>query len=248
MAKETNQTVNNALEVVECFVSADEIGIREIAEKLHVGIASAARLVASLESYGYLQQNPNTKKYRLGTRFLYWASLSKDRNEIVYLLQPYLEHVAEQFQATAHLSVWDKDKVLILRKIIRGQVVTMSSREGSTLPAHACAMGKCLLAFRNEDEVNDFINSNKFETYTENTITDRKKLLKEIAQVKKNGYAIDNEEASIGLYCVAIPLTDRRNRVVAACSLSGLPKVMRGNKNEILKALQHTAKMVEDSL
>ena len=91
MPKELSQTVSNALRLMECFSEAEELGITELAAEIGVGKTVAARLVGTLAEYGYLSQNPSTRRYRLGHKLAYWGSLAQERNEIVRAVEPYLQ-------------------------------------------------------------------------------------------------------------------------------------------------------------
>lgn len=240
MPREVSQNVVNALRLLECFDQSEELGITDLAAEIGVSKTVAARLVSSLEEFGYLRQNAATRKYRLGLKLAYLGSLVQDRQEIVHLVDPYLRTLSREFQASAHLAVQDHDGALIIGKVTMGPMVYMDSRVGATLPIHACATGKCLLAFNDEQALEDFLARRTLEQYTEQTLTDPEAFLKEIRQVREQGYAVDNEESNLGLFCVAVPLMDAGGHIVAAMSLSGQTQFMVKNQDAILKRLRET--------
>ena len=86
MPRETSQNVVNALRLLECFAKEEELGITELSEAIGVGKTATSRLVSSLEGFGYLRQNPATKKYRLGMKLVYLGSLVQDRQEMVRMV------------------------------------------------------------------------------------------------------------------------------------------------------------------
>ena len=242
MPKEQSQTVVNALRLLECFSTEEEIGISDLASYIGVGKAVAARLVGSLMEFGYLQQNPKTRKYRLGPKLAYWGSLVRERSEIASLAEPTLRALSQKFQVTAHLALRDHYAVRIACKVTMGPIVYMSSRVGSTLPIHACAMGKCLLAYEEDQVISEFLNAYALTRLTEQTITDPEDFRRELLRVRSNGYAMDNEESNIGLTCFAVPLFDSGGHAVAAMSLSGQTTFMKKYAEIIIFHLKKESK------
>lgn len=238
MPREVSQTVVNALRLLECFAKEEELGITELSEAINVGKTVTARLVSSLEEYGYLRQNPATKKYRLGMKLVYLGSLVQDRKELIQVVEPYLRQLSREFQISAHMAIQERGGSMILSKISMGPVVYMNSRVGSTLPLHASATGKCLLAFGEPQALNSVYLRGELERYTEFTITDPTKFVEEIQIVRKQGYAMDNEESNLGLTCLGIPLLDARGKLVAAVSLSGQTQFVLKEKESLYRRLK----------
>ena len=238
MPRETSQNVVNALRLLECFAKEEELGITELSEAIGVGKTATSRLVSSLEGFGYLRQNPATKKYRLGMKLVYLGSLVQDRQEMVRMVEPYLRLLGREFQISAHLAVQERGGALILNKVSMGPMVYMDSRVGATLPLHASATGKCLLAFGGEKAFEAFIANGELSQYTDFTITDPARLMEEIRCVRESGYAMDNEESNIGLSCVGVPLLDARGGLVAALSLSGQTPFVLKKRENLLRRLK----------
>lgn len=235
MPREVSQSVVNALRIMECFSKEEELGITDLSETIGVGKTVIARLVSSLEKFGYLRQNPATRKYRLGMKLVYLGSLVQDRKELVQLVDPYLQLLSREFQISAHLAVQENNGSLVLSKVSMGPVVYMDSRVGASLPLHASATGKCLLAFGEKKATETFINNCVLKRYTDMTITDPSQFREEICKIQKDGFAMDNEESNIGLSCVGVPLLDGRGNLIAAISLSGQTQFVC---KEIMKLLQ----------
>lgn len=248
MAKDVSQSVNNALRLLDCFTQSEELGITELAADLDLGKTAVARLVGSLEQYGYIRQNAQTKKYRLGVKLMLLGTLASERNEIVPLAKPYLMALSEEFQATAHLAVLDSNAALIISKVSRGPVVYMSSRVGTTIPAHASATGKCLLAFSGGGVMKEFLSAKSLDGYTEHTITDQTELLMELKKVYAQGYAFDNEESNLGLFCIAMPVLDACGNALAAISVSGQTQTMTARKEEIIRRLGKCVESISRSM
>lgn len=237
MSREVSQNVVNALRLLECFAREEELGITDLSEAVGVGKTVTARLVSSLEQFGYLRQNPATRKYRLGMKLVYLGSLVQDRKEIVQLVEPCLRLLSREFQVSAHLAVQERYGSLVMSKVSMGPMVYMDSRVGNTLPLHASATGKCLLAFGGEQGVEQYVRNCELTRYTDMTITTPAALRKELREIQTRGYAVDNEESIIGLTCVAVPLLDARGHLVAAISLSGQTQFVLKKKSEIVRLL-----------
>ena len=237
MSREVSQNVVNALRLLECFAKEEELGIIDLSEAVGVGKTVTARLVSSLEQFGYLRQNPATRKYRLGMKLVYLGSLVQDRKEIVQLVEPCLRLLSREFQVSAHLAVQERYGSLVMSKVSMGPMVYMDSRVGNTLPLHASATGKCLLAFGGEQGVEQYVRNCELTRYTDMTITTPAALRKELREIQTRGYAVDNEESIIGLTCVAVPLLDARGHLVAAISLSGQTQFVLKKKSEIVRRL-----------
>ena len=237
MSREVSQNVVNALRLLECFAKEEELGITDLSEAVGVGKTVTARLVSSLEQFGYLRQNPATRKYRLGMKLVYLGSLVQDRKEIVQLVRPCLRLLSREFQVSAHLAVQERYGSLVMSKVSMGPMVYMDSRVGNTLPLHASATGKCLLAFGGEQGVEQYVRNCELTRYTDMTITTPAALRKELREIQTRGYAVDNEESIIGLTCVAVPLLDARGHLVAAISLSGQTQFVLKKKSEIVRRL-----------
>ncbi len=238
MGKEVNQTVIKAFRIIECFSDDEELGITELAKKINAGKTVTERLVASLQEFGYLRQNEGNKKYRLGLRFAYWGNLVQERNELVQVVEPYLKELSRKYNVTAHMAVRDNDEALIVAKVVGGPFVYMDSRVGTTLPIHACATGKCLLAFGDDDSLQAFLKQGALKRFTDHTITDVNRFLEEMDIIRERKYAVDDEESNVGLSCLAIPLFANNGKVAAAISISGQTSFIQKNKDELIASLR----------
>lgn len=244
MPREVSQNVVNSLRLLECFAKEEELGITELSEMIGVGKTVTARLVSSLDEFGYLRQNSATKKYRLGMKLVYLGSLVQDRKEIIQVIEPYLKTLSKEFQVSAHLAVQERGGSMILSKVSMGPMVYMDSRVGATLPLHASATGKCLLAFGEERDCKKLFANGELQRYTDFTITEPSAFLQELEQVRQKGYAMDNEESILGLTCIAVPVLDSRGKLVAAISLSGQTQFILNEADQLWTRLKEIQKEI----
>lgn len=211
------------------------------------------RILTTLENRGFLQKNPKNNKYWIGLKIfslgMYYSKNMKFRD----IAKPYAQELADKYMETVHLAVIDYDKekgpeVVVVDKIQKAQFLSMTPPVGSSSPAHCSAMGKVLLSFSDPPILEEILKL-PLKKYTKNTIVDGNELLKELSLVKKQGYAIDDEELEIGLTCVAAPIFDFDDRVIASISLSGPSARLKPRiEKEIIKDVKSTAMQISRKL
>ena len=141
-------------------------------------------------------------------------------SEIRRQARPFLQKLAEEFEENVYLAVRSGFEIVYIDVYEVEKNVVVKSRVGRLLPMYASASGKVHLAFMEKEEVEEFFKEVKLEKFTENTITDKDLLLKELEEVRKKGYAIDNEEWEKEVRCLSVPIRDYSGDVVAALTLS----------------------------
>jgi IclR family KDG regulon transcriptional repressor len=219
------QTVSNALRLLEAFREEDEIGVSELARRLDLHKNNVFRLLATLEERGYIEQSPESDRYRLGTRCLELARAFTHGQSLLHRARPILESLAAALNETVHLGVLREYEVVHLDGEQPKQLVLTASRIGERLPVHCTALGKVLLGCGadvvRESFDRDWVLGRGLQRRTEATICDREKFFEHLRSVAGQGFALDLEECEMGLRCVATPVFDASGHVVAALSASG---------------------------
>lgn len=244
------KVLEKALAALELFDQPGlELTAAEIARRLGTSKATAFRILSVLEDASYLERVREAGGYRLGYMLHRLGSLVEGSAVIQRRVRPFLEELKQQCDETVHLVVLHKGEALYLDKIEGRKAIRVVSRIGMTLPAHCSGVGKALLAYLPEDEVEEIIRAKGLERFTPNTITDREALAAELRLVRRNGYAVDNEEIELGLKCVAAPVRDASGCVVAAVSISG-PKFRfdDGTMRELVPLLCRTTAEISAAL
>ncbi len=241
-----NTSVAKAFQILECFTSHNnELGVTELAQQLNTNKSAVYRMLATMENLNVIQQNPENGKYRLGLKLFELGQKVPINKNFIAKARPYMEALAKQAGETAHLAIYKNKKVYFIDKVISRHDLQINSQIGSEKPVHCTALGKIMLAFA-EPDFKTIISELPLEKVTKNTITNIKKLSKEIENIKTQGFALDLEENEIGLVCVAVPVINVHGKFIAAISTSG-PSA-RFNENEIQTYtgdLKHTAKQLE---
>jgi DNA-binding IclR family transcriptional regulator len=219
------QTVTHALSLLESFEGEEELGVTDLARRLDLHKNNVFRLLATLLEKGYIEQDSDTDRYRLGVRCLEIGQSFAGNRGLVRHARPHLESLTRETGESAHLAVLRDFEVVHLDGEQSDQLVNAGSRMGCRLPAHCTATGKVLLGCADERVRQEFdrlwVSAGRLESRTRSTILDREKLFEELRTVAGQGYALDNEECAVGMRCAAAPVYDAAGRTVAALSVSG---------------------------
>lgn len=217
----TIQSVAHALDILEQYQGdVDELGVTELGNRLKLHKNNVFRLLATLEVRGYIEQNKATEKYRLGLKSLELGQAFLKHMGLLRQARPILKGLVDSCNETAYVSIIRDRMAVYLDAVESNQTVRVVSRVGHRIPVYCTAAGKVQIAFESEEEL-DRILPKELTKYTDNTLTDRKKLIEHLKEVTRKGYAIDNEEYDPGVKCVGVPVRDYTKRVVGGLSISG---------------------------
>jgi len=198
-----------------------EMSLGDIAKEMQMAKSTAYGLLATLRDFGYIDQSPLDGKYRLGIRLFEVGNIVANNWDVRQVAGPFIQTLVDGVGETVHLVVLDKGEVLYIDKRESTKSLRIVSQVGTRLPTHCTGVGKVFLANLPIDEVRRIIATKGLSRYTKNTITDLSRLEEELNLVRRQGYAMDNEEIMESLRCVAVPLRDHTGKVCAAISVSG---------------------------
>ena len=224
--KPTNlvQTIERASSILDILgQSSQGISIRELSAKLKLPKGTTHRLLSSLSYFGYVRQDPKTKDYFLGLKFVELGQILLSQLDLRKEAEPFLRDLAERTKETIHLVILDRNEIVYIDKVETDQNpsgLKMASRIGLRNPAHSSAVGKMILANFSEEELQSFFKEKSLLRRTENTITDPIQLREHLKSVRKQGYAVDDEENEKGIRCVAAPIYNETGKTVAAISIT----------------------------
>jgi DNA-binding IclR family transcriptional regulator len=216
------QAVDHALDILEAFnYNEEELGVTELSHRLSLHKNNVFRLLASLETRGYIEQDKKTGNYRLGIKTFEVANVFLHHLGLRRQARPILEELVAKCNETAYLAVIDGADVVYVLMHETSHTVRVIPRLGHRLPSYCTASGKVQLAYESEDRLLQIFGDLPLRKLTENTIADLKHLQEHLQEVARRGYAVDMEELEVGVSCVAAPVRDYSHRVVAAVGLSG---------------------------
>jgi DNA-binding IclR family transcriptional regulator len=216
------QSVSHALDLLEQFhEEIDELGVTELSKRLNLHKNNVFRLLATLESRGYIEQNKVTENYRLGLKTLELGQTFVKQMGLLRQSRPVLEEMVRECNETSYVAILKDFFIIYLDVVETDLTVRVVPRVGSRLPAYCTAAGKVQIAYLNEEELEQYIPQKELKAYTPNTLTDREELIRNLGLVAERGYAIDDEELDVGVRCVSAPIRDYTRRIVGAVSISG---------------------------
>jgi len=216
------QAVSHALDLLETFTEENpEYGITELSKRLKLHKNNIFRLLATLETREFVEQNKVTGNYRLGLKTLELRSNFIRQMSLLPHARPILHNLAHECNETCYVAVLQDLRCVYLDVVETPQVVRIVSRVASRLPAHCTAAGKVQLAYLPPEELARFFADRKLTGHTPNTITDPEKLAKHLKDIASQGYAIDDEELETGVRGVAAPIRNYEDRVIGTLIISG---------------------------
>lgn len=217
------QAVERALRMLDLFdEQTKELKITEIADRLGLHKSTAHSLLKTLQLYGYIEQNEETGRYRLGMKLLERGQLLLEGLDLRGVARPVLQRLSAETGQTAHLVVRDGTEGVYIDKVEGAKAVIRYSRVGRRVRLHSSAVGKVLAAFQPPDQLERALAGYRFDRFTEATITDKETFLAELEQVRQEGVAYDRSENEPGVLCAAAPLFDHTGEANAAVSVSAL--------------------------
>ena len=222
-------SVQKALDILELFSPAEaRLTLAEISKRLRLPKSTAHNLLRTLVARGYVEK-PGDDRYALGTAIYPLTQAVRVNVEVRDRAAPLLRELADACRATAYLTVLDHDRVLYIYAVESPQRLLARTVVGERTYLHCTAAGKAILAFLPPEEARRLIKEAGLPAFTKATITDAAQLLRELAEVRAQGYAVDRSEHEPGTYCVGAPILSERGQVIGSCSVSGAdPEIVRG--------------------
>jgi DNA-binding IclR family transcriptional regulator len=216
------QSVSRALDILEAFgVGEEELGVTELARRLKLHKNNVFRLLATLETRGWVEQDRDSGNYRLGLKTFETASVFLHHLGLTRQARPALEQLALGTGEAAYLAVLDGPAVVPVDMAESTHAVRVVSYLGRRLPAHATALGRAQLAYRPQEEVEQMLKEHRPSASTPRTLTDPDRILDELGRVAPAELAVEDEELEAGVRAAAAPVRDYARRVVAAIGVVG---------------------------
>ena len=240
-AKARLSSVANSIRLLTSFSGEEEeLGITTLAGRLRLAKSTVHRLAATLTSAGFLEQNAETGKYRLGVALFELGALVRRRMDVANEARPKLRELLEKTGETVQLGIVDHYSVLYVYEMESPRAIRMAAAVGGRAPLHCTAVGKVLLAFQPADYVKQAL-ERELTGYTPKTVTRRDALLEMLEEIRLREHAVDDEESEGGLRAIAAPVRSHAGAVIAALGVAA--PVQRMSK----KAMQACVPSVVES-
>lgn len=251
--KTLKSSVDKTFAILEYFtVQQAEWTITELAKELDANKSTVYRFLSDMEKRGVMYQDPDSGKYGLGLKLFELGNRVQIHSAFIDKTHPILEKVAQNITETVHIAVLKESQVYYVDKVESPQGLRINTTIGSYNPLHATSLGKVLLAF-SALAYKEFIEvgllKKNLNALTANTITAHNKLEEELHKIKKQGFAVDYEEFEIGLICVAVPIFNQQNEIVASLSAAGPANRFKINElKNYVKTLKLGANEIQKSI
>ena len=242
--------VERALNILEAASQRREgLTNSEISRKLGIPKSSASYILRTLERRGYLRRDGETGRYRLGLKLLSLGGETQAGLDVAEVALPFMRGLVERLGMTCHLAVVDQNEAVYVEKVEAPGFFKVNTWVGRRMFLHSTSVGKALLAWMPKAERDALLHNCEFKKRTPKTITTLSRLTTELERVHQQGYAIDDEENSLGARCFGAPVFDALGNVVAALGVSGtLTQMDAAKMPRVADALKETARRVSRQL
>jgi IclR family transcriptional regulator, pca regulon regulatory protein len=220
-----SQSLERGLAILSSFTSGRRLlGVTELGRELRLNRSTAHRYISTLALLGYLEQDPVSKKYRLGSRVLDLGFSAINSMELREVAAPHLQQLSDETGYTVNMAILDDLDIVYVERCRSSRAgqreIDLNLHVGARLPAYCTALGKVLLAWLPEEERSSRLGRTDLARLGPNTLTTVSELMAELERVRANGFAINDEELANGLRAIAAPVLTRDGTAAAAINLA----------------------------
>src|SRR4051812_7163448 len=237
------QSVDRALLIIETLAEDDDgYRLSDLAVRTGLSTSTAHRLLTTLEKRRFVQFDSTCSKWHVGSQsFAVGATFTRRRNFVAQAI-PYLRKLRDQTRETANLAVVDDESLMVLVRLESREITRALTKVGGRVAMVASGIGKAVLATYSDDDVSAIIHRHGMPQLTAKSIVRAGELFKQLQAIRRQGYAVDDEEARLGLRCVAAVVFNDCAEPLAAVSISGLTsRITDARLPEFGRAVRDTA-------
>jgi DNA-binding IclR family transcriptional regulator len=240
------QSLGRAFAILEEVARHREgIGLADLSKLVGLHNSTTFHLAKTMVSLGYIRQEKDSKRYRVGGPLFALAASALDEIEMVNVATPVLEDLSRETGESSHFAVRMGDAVVVIARTSGPGAFHLTDRVGVLRPAHCTALGKVILASLRQDQLERFLERVDLKPSTEKSITEIPQLLREIAEVRRTGVAFDEGEFNLEVRCIAVPVKDFTGQIIGALGISG--PIWR-QSNQVLQAKAKTVQAAANRL
>ena len=243
------QSLERGLSVITAFgPDSPQMTLSDVARATGLTRAAARRFLLTLVDLGYVRTDG--KLFELTPRVLDLGYAYLSSMSLPGIAEPHLEALVARTHESSSMSVLDGRDIVYVARVPTSRIMTVAINVGTRFPAYATSMGRVLLAGLPEEKLEEYLAHTHLDPLTERTVSSPERLRGLLAEVRRQGYALVDQELEAGLRSLAVPVHDRRGRVVAAVNISSHVSRLTREKatREFLPLLQATARQIEDDL
>jgi DNA-binding IclR family transcriptional regulator len=234
------QSLGRAFAILEEVARHREgIGLADLSKLVGLHNSTTFHLAKTMVSLGYIRQEKDSKRYRVGRPLFALAASALDEIEMVNVATPVLEDLSRETGESSHFAVRMGDAVVVIARTSGPGAFQLADRVGVIRPANCTALGKVILASLRPDQLARFLERVELKASTEKSITEIPALLREVEEIRRSGIAFDDGEFNLEVRCAAVPVKDFTGQIIGALGISG--PIWRLS----IQALQSRAKIVQ---
>lgn len=244
-----NRTAMRTIEILD-IISKHRKGLtlKEIMRMMDIPQTSAFDILQTLLKMNVIEEkNEEFKRYSIGIKAYEIGMAYSNYTDIIHIAEPYLEELGEKLGKTTFLGILDNSQISYIFKYEPSNTIITTAKIGSRNELYCTSLGKVLLAFSEDEIAKSLMDQMEYVPKTNNTITSKEDLHKEINKIRQNGYAIDDRELEEHIFCIGAPIFDSKNNVIAAISATGLYKKDMNLDYEV-RLILHIATLISQRL
>lgn len=215
------RALDRALDILDLIAMSNGLTLTEIAQRLEMAPSTVHRVLVTLAARGVAESDSQTQAWHVGATAFRHGSAFMRRSGLVERARPLLRRLMEVTGETANLGILNGEAVLFLSQAETHETIRAFFPPGTRSALHASGIGKALLAHARPADLKRMIREMALERFTPMTLSDPQALLDDLARIRARGYALDNEERTPGMRCIAAPIFDFAGEAAAGISVSG---------------------------
>lgn len=243
--KNGDKSFSKLFDIIE-VIAQSRTGLkgREIANRTGLPVSTTFRMLKFLVENGYLRSAAST--YTLGLGIARLGNIAATQNPLLKISRFFLAELSAKTMETVHLAELKDHQILYVDKVEGIRSVRMGSLIGNYSPLFCTGIGKAILAFLRAEDLEEQLRKIEWKKYTETTHQTTPALLRDLSEIRRRGYAIDNCEHEIGVYCLAAPILDYSGYAVAGISISGSELYLRNRADELAGFVKEAAARISE--
>lgn len=244
----------NAFSILDLLTNARTgLTLPDLVEQSCLAKSSVHYLLVTLERCGYVRRSDRTGRYMLGVKLFSMANSAIGNLSLRQRTASYLAGLKMRTGLTVHMAILDQNEAILVAREETQRGSRLASWIGKRMDMHCTGIGKAILAYLPESEVDAIIRKHGLARHNENTISSLRRLHEELERVVKTGYALDNEEDELGVRCIGVPIFGPTGHPLAAISLAGASHELPFEDvprfaDELLRASKMMAQAVTESM
>jgi len=224
------KSIRNCFRILSLFNKQNpDFDAEEISRSIDIPKSSVYRYLNTLTQESILEYDPRTKKYELGLKILELGGTAYHQLELRKIAIPFMRELAKKTRETVYLATLDRDRAICVERIESDLPIRLSINRGESFPLHASATARILMAYLPDTDQNRIIKKG-LKKFTKYTITDSQRLRKNLKEIKKQGFALSNQELDLGAKAVSAPVFDFFGKAIAGLSIAGPVHRFNGKK------------------